>query len=72
MPDFTPLKALHVERVVNFWLWNWDVTYNIRPVSWRGDGNPSITVNLIGRVIFATPPYVTDNIDAYQGGVLQY
>jgi hypothetical protein len=72
MPAYAPLREQHVEREVSFWLLEWDLTYDINPPDWHGDFNPGINVNLFGRVVSATPPYVMDAVDAYQGGSLKY
>lgn len=70
MPDYGSLKTQHVVREYSFapTTSGWSVTYEINPPDWRGDGNPSITVDFWGRIVWATPPYVIDAVYQFQGG----
>jgi len=65
MPDITMLSTRHV-REVSFHVVGWTVTYREKPVIDTAYIDPSLTIDLFGRIADAASKRVVDAIGTYE------
>ncbi|MEO7932827.1 MAG: hypothetical protein ABIT76_06690 [Chthoniobacterales bacterium] len=65
MPNITMLSTRHV-REVSFDVFAWTVTYREKPVTDTAYTDPSLTIDLFGRIADSASKGVADAIGTYE------